>query len=176
MIIGLPRSGTTWAANWLTSDRSLCVHDPLHVNHYQDWDRVNWGSPAGHKNGVSCSGIWRWPAWVNAHPAKKLILHRDIAQVERSLSRIGLGGLVKPGDVTALSQFKGMHVDWSELFDPQRAQVMWEYLIGDGFSASRHYHLRQMKIEPKFDSLHIDMELQHRLYAELGEGNVAWPG
>lgn len=28
-ITGMPRSRTAWLANWLTTDRSLCVHDPV---------------------------------------------------------------------------------------------------------------------------------------------------
>ena len=27
-VFALPRSGTAWLANWLTTDRSLCLHDP----------------------------------------------------------------------------------------------------------------------------------------------------
>ena len=29
MVIGLPRSRTTWMANWLTTTDTLCLHDPL---------------------------------------------------------------------------------------------------------------------------------------------------
>lgn len=28
-VTGLPRSRTAWMANWLTTDKTLCVHDPI---------------------------------------------------------------------------------------------------------------------------------------------------
>ena len=51
MVIGLPRTGTTWASNWLTTDSTQCYHDPLYHTHYEDWDEKF--SARDRKSGIS---------------------------------------------------------------------------------------------------------------------------
>ena len=156
MVIALPRSGTTWAANWLS-----CAHDPLYTAHYTDWDRLHAGS------GVSCTGIWRWPEWVNAHPARKVILHRDAREVGASLHRIAKAAALKSTDLDAID---GLHVPWTDLFDTDRAEVIWETLRpGERFDSQRHAALTSIKMEPNFATLPVDHALQRRLWSELSQ-------
>lgn len=85
MVIGLPRSGTAWAANWLTTDTTFCLHDPLAKYHHTELD----GLVSDKRLGVACTGLWTQPEWLNAHPAKKVILHRPLEEINRSLKAIG---------------------------------------------------------------------------------------
>lgn len=169
MIIGLPRSGTTWAANLFCTDRTLCFHDPLYTTHYQDWDtELPKRSQDGVKVGVSCTGIWRWPDWVNDHPAKKLILHRDISEIEKSLTSIGLPGL-EPGSEKKLSSIIGFHVPWTDLFDEVKAWDLWYYLLNDTghFPTERHRLLVDFAMQPKFSGLSVGPEVTRRLQEEI---------
>jgi hypothetical protein len=77
IVVGLPRSGTAWAANWLTTDTTHCIHDPIAKHHHTELDDL---SSSKHL-GVSCTGLWRFPDWLNKHPAKKVILRRDRAEI-----------------------------------------------------------------------------------------------
>lgn len=165
MVIGLPRSGTTWAANWFTTGDIFCVHDPLWTTHYSDWDATL--KRDSRVSGISCTGIWRWPDWVNAHPARKLIVTRDIGDVRHSLRRIGLP--VPPLNAARnLSLIEGVHVPFGHLFDPVTAEPIWDYLTGGlPFDRQRHHELRQISIEPRRDRLSIDGEVQRRIAAEV---------
>lgn len=170
MVVGLPRSGTTWAANWLDAEATTCVHDPLYLRHYSEWDEAY-----GRHDmvaGVACTGIWRWTEWLNAHPARKLVLRRPLAEVNESMERIGLDPLTH-ADEARINEVDGWHVPCRDLFDPERARRVWEYLAGEGwFDPGRHARLVRMVVEPDMPRVlrEADLELNQRLTAELGLG------
>lgn len=170
MVIGLPRSGTTWAANWLTTDQSHCVHDPLYTTHYTDWETDGERFPrhrAGLRVGVSCTGIWRWPAWLNAHPARKVVLRRDLRAVRDSMRAIGLPE-IEDGAQAAIDQVSGLHVPYTDLFNAAGAARIWAHLLpGLRFNADRHAELVQIEMQPHFAGLSVGPEVTRRLMDEL---------
>lgn len=169
MIIGLPRSGTTWAANWLTTNDTFCLHDPLYKLHYSEWDtdRKHFPHPMDYRLiGASCTGIWRWPDWVNAHPAKKIVVTRDFDEIQGSLGYIGLPYLNDDAP-DALERIDAPRVHYTELFDPERAAAIWEHLVGSGFCAHRHKALCEYELQPKFDIIEPDFAVTQRLHHEL---------
>lgn len=168
MIVGLPRSGTTWAANLFTTDFVLCHHDPLYHTHYSEWDE-KFEAPV--PVGVSCTGIWRWREWLNAHPARKLILERDIQSIYTSMTEIGMNVSMDEleDNEQALRQVIGLHVPHSDLFDPEKCCALWDYLM-DGrapFNWARHKLLVDIEMQPKFSGLSIGKEVTKRLMTEL---------
>lgn len=170
MIIGLPRSGTTWAANWLTAGDVFCVHDPLYKVHYSEWDtnRVHFPHPMLYNNiGVSCTGIWRWPEFVNAHPANKIVVIRDLDEVNREMEKLGFPEL--PGDADLmLRDIEAPHVPYTDLFDPERAPFIWSKLVGDvGYCPLRHAQLCEFNVQPNFQKIEPDKEVTRKLYNEL---------
>ena len=90
MLLASPRSGTTWAANLLTTDTTLCLHDPLFTHHYSELD----GIESNKRLGVSCTGLCLFPEYVNSHQARKVVLHRDLREINRSLDAIGFFGFM----------------------------------------------------------------------------------
>ena len=72
IVTGLPRSGTTWVANWLTTDTTLCIHDPLYKYHLEDLDNIE----TNKKLGISCTAIWRAPEFFVAFYASKLLCRK----------------------------------------------------------------------------------------------------
>lgn len=168
MIVALPRSGTTWAANFFTEGKSICFHDPLYRTHYEDWDReLPKRAPAGATVGVSCTGIWRWADWLNDHPAKKLILRRDFGEIQQSMREIGLPPLEQSAEA-AIEHVLGMHVQFSELFDPVSCGALWRHLLGDRpFPLHRHRELIDIEMQPKFSGLSVGPEVTRRLVEEL---------
>lgn len=142
-VYGLPRSGTTWVANWLTTDKSLCWHDPV------EWalpaDILEWSARQTKRAGISCTGTWLrdWPS-----EAPTLLLDRNTDAVQESLVHNGLPPL--PDWVFA--RFRSLpfrRVELRELLQPGYAEEVWEYLLpGLPFDASRHEQLRKMQIQP----------------------------
>lgn len=168
MVIGLPRSGTTWAANWLSTDNLICIHDPLYTTHYSDWDTdtVRFPNNKGYTVGVSCTGIWRWPEWVNSHPAKKVILHRDYKEICKSMDEIGLP-ILERSAVKAIDEILGLHVPFTDLFDAKKAKEIWHYLTNEPFNEFRHKELVQIEMQPKFSGLSVGKEVTRKLMDEL---------
>lgn len=168
MVIGLPRSATTWAANWLCTDRTHCVHDPLDRLHYSEWDEKL--SKPGKLSGVSCTSIWRFPDFLARHPARKVILHRDLAEVNLSLTAIGMPEL-EADSADRLLNIKGLHCPWSALFDPVRAESIWNYLAGSSFpfpfDIERHHELTLIEMQPQFAGLSVRPDLVRQLVAEV---------
>lgn len=160
MLIAAPRSGTTWASNWLTTEHSLCLHDPLWRWHCSELDSVK----CDRMLGIACTGIALFPEWVNAHPARKVILHRDLKEIDKSLTAIGLPAISEPW-TGVLEQINGVHLDWRELFE--RPKHIYEYLLDRPFDAERHALLRDINMQPAFGSISIDRAATARLVREL---------
>ena len=164
MVISLPRSGSTWAANWLTTEHVFCKHDPLYAMHYEDFDSKIVSNAK--VNGVSCTGLWRWADWGNNHPAKKLILRRDFSEIEQSMREIGFPALDDDAE-RQIGRIRGPHVDFKALFDPAEAKEIWKYLVGTKFDEYRHRELVDIEMQPKFIGLKINPEATRRLVNEI---------
>ena len=160
MVIAAPRSGTTWAANWLTTDTTLCLHDPLFTLHYTELDAY----PTKKNFGISCTGIAVFTDWVNAHPARKVILHRDLTHVNQSLSRIGLPPIEKTY-IDKLDTIDGMHCDWMDLFVNPRA--IYEHLTQLPFDPERHALLKDIEMQPQFAGLNVRRDVTASLFNEM---------
>lgn len=163
MILGLPRSGTTWAANWLCTDLTHCIHDPLYTTHYSDLDNLD---KNGKRLGVSCTGLYFFPDFVNEHPAKKLVIYRPLEEINESLASISLP-LLTMADVRQLEQINGMYCTMSALFDPVFAKLFYEHLTGLPFDAQRHAELVKIEMQPKFSGLKVNPEVTRRLVEEI---------
>lgn len=160
MIIAAPRSGTTWAANWLTTDTTLCLHDPLYQNHYSELD----GIPSRCKLGVSCTGLMYFPEWLNKHPARKVILHRDFKEIQESLASIGLPSTGENYE-DRLDIIQGKHYVWSDIFN--NPKPIYEYLLGKKFDAERHLELKKIWMEPNFNQINPTASVMQRFVDEL---------
>lgn len=168
MVIGLPRSGTTWASNWLTNESVACIHDPLYTTHYDDWDAVFTERCASRKVGISCTGIWRWLEFLALHPAKKVLLHRPLDEIKKSMDEIGMSHVDLSNAEDYLHSIDGLHVDHVDLFEPSRAKRIWDYLeLGSEFDELRHSLLVDIEMQPKFSGLSVGPDVTRRLIQEL---------
>lgn len=149
MVIGPPRSGTTWASVWLSTHATHCLHDPLFEYRHTELDRIRSGKALG----ISCTGVAMFPDWLANHPARKVILHRDIVEVNVSLGRIGLPLMPLHWD-DRLWDIPGHHYPWTALFDDPRG--IYEHLTGLEFDAERHSVLRMARIEPDLSRIRIN--------------------
>lgn len=152
MVIGLPRSGTAWASNWLTTDKTHCLHDPLALHHHSELD----GLVSNKRLGVACTGLWAHADWLNAHPAKKVILHRPIEAINRSLEALG----VDPYQAYTLDHIQGLHVDHEALWsDPE---TIWQHLTGLPMDWERHKLLASLNVQVGFDRTPADPAIVKR--------------
>jgi len=151
MVLSAPRSASTWAANWLTTERTLCLHDPVLEHDADCFDQI----PCDRVLGLACTATALLPDFVNAHPARKVIVHRDTEEIDRSLVSIGLTRL-GPVWQRALDRIEGRHIYYADLFDEHGfAGEIYEYLTAQPFDAARHHQLCAMHVEPAFEKVQV---------------------
>ena len=152
MVIGAPRSGTAWVSNWLTTERTLCLHDALFTHDIEDLDKISHDRPLG----LADTGLALRPEWVQAHTARKVILHRDQVEIEASLAKAGLPSTAAINWHEKLNQLDGLHVHWRVMFE--RPHIIHTYLFGDEipFDAVRHAVLAKLNVQVDFDKIDPD--------------------
>ena len=147
LVVSGERSGSTWAANWLTTDTSICSHDPR-----LRWteDQIRQLKVKGKRVGICCTYAGMDPEWCNRQIIPTLIIHRDPAEIDASWARLGVVPFVNKPPLDCVA---GWHVDWKLLRDPRTAEQIYERLLWKDFDAGRHHELVQMNIQPHFEGL-----------------------
>ncbi len=156
MVIGPPRSGTTWSANWLTTDTTLCIHGPSGKIHRSLWDKIE----SKRTIGIADTVISRFYEWLNKHPARKVILHRSSKEVCESV-----GMQLVPDDVWCLDKVHGMHVDYLELFN--NPKPIYEFLLQKEFDSERHIMLKSFQINTMSHKVKLDKNIFLQLMEDL---------
>jgi hypothetical protein len=164
MVLGGPRSATTWAANWLTTDTTFCLHDPL--LEYTVRQLENMTIP-GKRIGISCTSAMLYPEWINAHPAKKILVYRGVEEINASLKRLGLVELEKFKHLGRLDAIKGVPMfRYEQLFLPKFARLIAAYL-GVPWDAYRHDLLAQMNVQPNWKTLTVGKDAAAQLIERI---------
>lgn len=166
MILGGPRSATTWAANWLTTDTSICLHDPL--LEYESTYLARMTFP-GRRLGIACTSSSLYPDWVNAQKCPKVVLMRNVNDINRSLRELGLVELIPSKHEARMAAVeKAMFVPYEWLFVPTAARVIAKHL-GLHFDPPRHDLLKQMRVEPMWSHLNVGKEACKALIKRIME-------
>ncbi len=126
-VFALPRSGTAWVANWLTTDKSLCLHDPFAYGLPEDWPRDN------RKRGIACTGGYAIPAFVET-------LDCPIAVIDRP------GRVRLPGLAAWLARVRGKRWRFEDLWDEHRAAELAAFLCLE-FDPIRYRLLRGLNVQ-----------------------------
>ena len=142
IVLGLPRSGTTWLANWLTTDRSLCLHDPFQRALPETWDA------GGKRLGISCTGAYLLPGWLEAQSCPVAVIERDPEACDASLQRMGLGSTWPLR--RAFKRARGKRWRFDDIWNEKKARALWAFLLpGLPFDSARYRLLREMQIQPR---------------------------
>ena len=159
IVLGLPRSGTTWLANWLTTHRSLCLHDPFN-RLPEHWERD------ARRFGVSCTGAYLLPGWMAQQSCPIAVIERDEAACEASLNRRGFS---VAGLRERLQAVNGRRFAFDDLWNEDKARDLWAFLLpGIPFDALRYRLLRDMRIEPA--EWTADLDVAAEVFRRYGQG------
>lgn len=145
-VCSLPRSGSTWAANWLTTETSLCLHDPEASGMTLAELDAKASSITSKRLGVATTSAWAQVEWLNAHPAPKLVFHRPRSEVNSSLEKAGLPP-IDQRVVDLNNKIEGHGRYWFRLFEPGAAKAICDEL-GLPFDAERHRVLSTFRVTP----------------------------
>ena len=139
MVIAAPRSGTGWAANWLTTDMSLCYHGLSARAPMERWQTLE----SDRMLGTAETALWWAAEMLNLYPARKVILHRDPAEICASLQMPELLERIEHMQ-TSLCDIDGMHVRWDQMFDDPAP--IYEHLLQRPFDGERHAELVRLQV------------------------------
>ena len=159
MVLGGPRSATTWAANWLTTDGTMCLHDPLleYTRHSLDAMTI-----PDKEIGISCTSTLLFPEWFLKHPARKILLYREPEEINRGLEALGLPVLDVPAHnarMVVASNVKISIWGWRSLFERETAREIWKQLLPHRpFDDYRHDLLVSMNVQPHWRRLPVGKE------------------
>lgn len=167
MVLGGPRSGTTWAANWLTTSETICLHDPLLEFTPDRLMRMTFAD--GQRLGISCTSSTLYPEWVNAQRCPKVVLYRPVADINRSLRALGLVELIESRHLARLAAVKdALFVPYEFLFSTTGARQIAAH-VGVPFDVARHHYLCGMRIEPSWRHLPVEKEAVNALLQRIAE-------
>ncbi len=143
MIVGLPRSGTAWLANWFTTERSICWHEPLWQRSLAELDAMKGAGLFG----IADTQLTLMDAdELNRHPAKKMIVHRELGDVNFSLAKLGLPAM-QDEHKWKLDEIGGYHITFHDLFHVERFRPAAEWLLPVAFDTARYSLLKNLNIQ-----------------------------
>lgn len=161
LITGMPRSGTTWCANFFTTGSTFCYHEAMvGCATVEGYAKKLYRAP-GKLVGDSDSGIEAWlPAILKELPYSPLIvIDRNQEDVAISLHRLGH----YPGDEAFANMLEthkealdraSLVIPFSTLFEATTLRSMWDRIgISEPFSMPRWEMLTKIKVDlhlPKY--------------------------
>lgn len=167
MVIGLPRSATTWMANWLTTNDSLCLHDPFSNMFPEDLDKYHTAKTLG----ISCTGAYMYK-WFQKQTCPCVIIERNMKDVNHSLLKIGLTKM-PVFSIDLFNQAKGKRYSFDSIWKEQSAKEMWNYLLPlFPFDVERYRSLSTMNIQPHFGKWKMNNSITNEL---LRRGDLCQP-
>lgn len=142
MVISLPRSGSAWLANLLTTDDSICLHESFIDHSIADLHEMKHDGLLG----ISETSA----AFIDdaiAYSCKKLIVKRPIAEINGSLISIGLFAAFDKDSENALNNIEGYSINFKDIFDFDEMSKAYMYLLGKEMCKQRHTMLCKMNIQ-----------------------------
>ena len=144
MVLGLPRSGTAWLANLFTTSKSYCKHEALWNSSFEELDQqkhtVSFG--IAETSGFSIVDT------INAHSARKLIIRRDLSEINESLGKLKIPKMTHD-HMDKLLSISGYHMDFCDIFDYERMAKAYDYVLQDRLERYRHEFLCDMNVQNK---------------------------
>lgn len=144
MVLGLPRSGTAWLANLLTTDDSYCCHEAFWKSTLVQLDLID----VPGKFGVSETSGYCIPDVLNDHSARKLIVTRPLNEINKSLKSLNLPEMTND-HVDALNSIQGYRIDFNDLFVFNKMAKAYNFLLDKELSSCRHSMLCDMNVQNK---------------------------
>jgi hypothetical protein len=161
IVLGLPRSATTWLSVWLTTDRSLCLHDPFASALPEDWPRDS------RRFGISCTGAYLFPRWLEQQQCPVAVIERDASACDQSLERMGLSGTGNLHEF--LLSVDGRRFHFSGIWNEEKAQKLWAFLLPDiPFDSIRYRQMRDIQIQPHMGKWRCDHKIFHEMNRREG--------
>lgn len=173
IITGLPRSGTTWLSNLLMANNLICLHDPIGYSitpdELFDYEIID-ESFINYPFGISCTSAWMFKDIILDVAIKKgipiIFITRELSEINNSLTQLKLPIITNEEYAKFESvleiEDKNLNVHifkFSDLFNVDNKISMktiksiWNICSSSRFNSKRAELLKEMEIQPLFNSL-----------------------
>lgn len=162
LVTGLPRSRTAWMSAFLSTENSICQHEPTAFMNSVD-DIVKFYKAWPHKFvGASDSGMGMWIDWVlGIIKPKTLIIERSLTDVEQSLEDMKLPvpatnycDLLLGKLLTVKNHPLVLWVPFDALNEQRVMQKIWWHLLpGEPFDEQRYRRMCNLNITVNLSSI-----------------------
>jgi hypothetical protein len=142
MVLALPRSGTAWVANLLTTDTSLCIHEAFMDHSIDDLDTRSYDGMLG----IAETSAFIRADELNLHSAKKLIIDRPFDEINNSIVKLGFKAMPSYS-ADLMIRLKAYRIAYKDLFNYDIMAEAYYYLLRKELNQERHKMLCQMNIE-----------------------------
>ncbi len=142
MVLALPRSGTAWVANLLTTDTSLCIHEAFMDHSINDLDTRSYDGLLG----IAETSAFIRVDEINQHSAKKLVIDRPFDEIYKSIVELGFKAMPSYS-ADLMIQLKGYRIAYKDLFNYEIMSEAYYYLLRKELNQERHKMLCQMNIQ-----------------------------
>ena len=142
MVLGLPRSGTAWLANLLTTDDTFCWHEALWSASLKKLDYLQYPG----RLGISETSGFAHLEQLNAHPSRKIIIDRPLDEINKSLIALDLP-IMQDEEAVLHSKLEGYRIKFSDIFDYDRMSMAYNYILGKKLNVYRFNMLVDMNIQ-----------------------------
>lgn len=163
MVLGGPRSATTWMANLLTTDSTWCIHDPFLE---YTLDQITQIYIPDKKIGISCTAALLHTDWVNKQDCPKIILYRHPREINESLRALGMTELEQTKHHQRINAVKSIMYPWDAVFLPNIAKEICAK-FGVPFDIYRFRELVKMNIQPQWNKLPVGKAALEELNATI---------
>lgn len=167
MVLAAPRSATTWISNLLTTDHTICLHDPLLEYERHQLDQM---TIPNKRVGIADSALLLHPDWLEKHPAKKILLWREPQEVNKALNVLGLRE-IEPGIHAKRIQALPRGVKqfyWATIFDHRIASEICRF-FDVPFCRHRFEELKKMNVQPQFNRVPVGRAAAQDLVTRLAK-------
>lgn len=140
MVLGLPRSGTAWIANLLSSNGAVCLHESLADYSLAELDAMSEVAGISETAGILIADQ------INAHPARKVVIIRDLTEVNHSMMLQGLPD-IPPVAMQMLDKINAPRVAFHQLFEYDVMATVYEYLTGNTLDERYFNQLKSYNVQ-----------------------------
>lgn len=159
-VTGFPRSRTAWLAVWLTTDRTICYHDPMGVT-LEELQARNPGKRVGISGPETCL-MWEEhqdAPWLVVRREQQAALDAFLPICTQYLPSVSVWEVRKLFDarLTQLNRMRGpqvLRVEYEELNMEHWARQVWAHLMPDQpFDVERWRMLNRLNIQQNLAAL-----------------------
>lgn len=172
MVLGGPRSATTWMANLLTTDNTWCIHDPFLE---YTLDQITQIYVPNKRIGISCTASLLHADWVNSQKCPKIILYRHPREINACLVALGMTELEPAKHHQRVNAVKAAMYPWDAVFRQNIAKEICRN-FDVPFDIYRFRELVKMNVQPQWNRLPVAKaaleELNATITRTLTDGKV----